>query len=44
MPEDSRLVLLHDKKVAGDSPSREEVGCLRLNSMEAEPKEGCQCK
>ena len=40
MPEDSRLVLLRAKKVAGDSPSTEEVECLRLDSLEVEPKEG----
>lgn len=44
MPEDSRLALLHAKKVPGDSPSREEVdslvGFLRLDSLEAEPREG----
>lgn len=39
MPGDSRLILLHAKKVIGDSPSMEEVGCLRLDSLEEEPKE-----
>ena len=34
------MALLHAKKVAGDSPRRDEVECLRLGSPEVEPKEG----
>lgn len=41
MPGDS-VVLLYAKKVTGDS--MEEVGCLWINSLEAEPKGGFMYK
>lgn len=39
MPGDPRLILLHAKKVIGDSPSMEEVRCLKLDYLEEERKE-----